>query len=186
MSIDLSGFTWEAFATLATGFAAVAGASVVGLRQTKISKRQNEILDRQSRLAEAELRADLFERRLQTFEATADFVIHISELPDDDQKHRERMNLFAAKLRESQFLFKPHVYAALTEIWEKGNDFRVDRAISIGNHSDGVRNDAELERRILEQPSWLLGRLETLAEVFREDLDLGQFLDPRPDLLRMK
>jgi hypothetical protein len=186
MSIDLSGLTWEAFATLATGFAAVAGATAVGLRQTKISRRQNEILDRQSRLAEAEIRADLFERRLQTFEATADFVIHISELPDADPKHQERMNLFAAKLRESQFLFNPRVYAALSEIWEMGNDFRGDRAVSIDNRRDGVRNDPELERRILEQPSWLLRRLETLAEVFREDLDLGQFLDPRPDVLRIE
>lgn len=119
MSIEWSAFTWEAFATLTTGILAVGGATYVGIRQTRISKRQNEILDRQTRLAEAEHRADLFERRLQTFEATADFVIHINEFPDSDPKQKVRMNLFAAKLRESQFLFKPHVFQALHEIWER-------------------------------------------------------------------
>lgn len=179
MSIDWSAFTWEAFATLTTGMLAVGGATYVGIKQTRISKRQNEILDRQTRLAEAEHRADLFERRLQTFEATADFVIHINEFPDSDPKHKVRMNLFAAKLRESQFLFKPHVFQALQEIWEKGNEFRADRAASMSNHKDGIRSEPDLERRLLEQPNWMFNRLDTLADVFRDDLDLGQFLDMR-------
>jgi len=47
LGIDWSSFGWDAFATLATGFAAVVAANFVGSRQVKITERQTDILDRQ-------------------------------------------------------------------------------------------------------------------------------------------
>ena len=51
-----SAFSWEAFATLATGLAAVGGAVWILMRQ-QLS------LDRQVELQELKLRSDLFDRR---------------------------------------------------------------------------------------------------------------------------
>ena len=56
-------FSWEAFAALFTGIAAVGGAIYIGKRQTKIAERQTEILNRQTLLAEQELRIQLLEKR---------------------------------------------------------------------------------------------------------------------------
>ena len=54
--IEWQSFSWEAFATLFTGLAAVAGAVTIGLKQTKIQQSQHLI-------SETTVRIALFERR---------------------------------------------------------------------------------------------------------------------------
>jgi hypothetical protein len=76
-AIAWTDFSWEAFATLATGIGAVVAAIVVGLRQAGISDRQSRILERQVGLDELKLRSDLFDRRFAVYEATRKFVGHI-------------------------------------------------------------------------------------------------------------
>ena len=72
-------FSWEAFATLATGLAAVAGATWVGLRQLRISQRLIETQqvqidlasiasDREYAMQQQEFRLALFEKRFQILE----------------------------------------------------------------------------------------------------------------------
>lgn len=72
-------FGWDAFATLATGIAAVSAATWVGLRQIRISDRQSSIQDAQRReqvaaaerdylLQKQEFRLALFDKRFQVSE----------------------------------------------------------------------------------------------------------------------
>lgn len=177
--IDWHGFDWPSFATLVgalasliVGLVAVAFAYRVGIRQAGIAQRQADILSRQVALEEASLKAELFERRLATYEIAADFVIHLSDLGESDEG-KARFAHYAMKMRESQFLFGPDVYAALNEIWEAGNRLRVARAISMSLHDENVAYDPKLAATIDELVTWSMTRLETLHEVFRPDLEVG-------------
>ena len=173
-------FDWQSFSTLTTGLAAVIGASIIGLKQAVIAKRQadisekqSEVLRRQVELEEAKLRADLFQRRLETFEVTTDFIFHIMDLPDVDAGAEERIRLFGTKMRESQFLFSnPNVYTTLVAFWEKGNAARFDRSLAIAARGDGTKHDPDRIRRLQEYPVWSLKTLETLSEIFRPDLSI--------------
>lgn len=60
MAINWGAFTWEAFATLVTGLAAVGAALVVAYRQAGI-------VERQVKLQEAELRNAVFDRRMDVY-----------------------------------------------------------------------------------------------------------------------
>lgn len=173
-------FDWQSFSTLATGFAAVASAVAIGLRQADIarrqvtiSQRQSEILSRQIDLQEAKLRAELFQRRLETFEATSDFVSHIAVLDNESSQSRDRIERFGYKMRESQFIFSdPHVYAALKVFWAKGNEARIDRAISIDQFEHKEKIDIDRAQRISDVPRWSLETLSNLPELFQRDLQI--------------
>ncbi|MCJ2187374.1 hypothetical protein [Novosphingobium beihaiensis] len=162
--------------------AAVIGAVIVGSKQVGIAKRQADItdkqadiLDRQVKLEAAKLRADLFQRRLETFEATADFVLHIAALPEHDEKADARISLFAEKMRESQYLFEdPAVYKRLREIFEIGNKSRTDRAIAQAYHEE-QRPDPDRQarqERMLNVAAWTFATLEELSDLFRHDLSI--------------
>ena len=186
--IDWGAFTWEAFATLATGLAAVAGAVWVGSRQmniayaqTRISLKQTAILDRQNRLEESKLRAELFDRRMLVYEATADFLINLRDIRGQSAGVAERLQTFSQKMRESEFLFAPKVHRGLVEIWEAGNQLRADRetlALTVLSLKEGEDWAAQpqLVKRIEDAQSWSRWRLDTLAHLFRDDL---QILKPR-------
>lgn len=177
--IDWHGFDWPSFAalmgalaSLIVGIVAVVFAYRVGIRQAGIAERQADILSRQVALEEASLKAELFERRLATYEIAADFVLHLSDLGDSDEG-KARFAHYAMKMRESQFLFGPDVYAALVEIWEAGNRLRVARATSISLHAEGLPRDPKLGATFDELMQWSMKRLETLHEVFRPDLEVS-------------
>ncbi|WP_157132630.1 hypothetical protein [Novosphingobium nitrogenifigens] len=166
-------FDWQSFSTLATGFAAVVGAVCVGMKQAGISRKQTDILDRQVELEEAKLRADLFERRMETYEVAADFVFHISSIPETDPKAEERIQRFAQKMRESQFLFSDkNVYKNMKEFWEKGNKARADKEFEFLDDKFGGDHDQDRFERILKYPIWSLETLDALADIFRKDLSI--------------
>ncbi len=176
--INWQTFDWPSFATLIgalatliVGVAAVYGAFKVGVKQAGNADRQADIMSRQVALAEASLKAELFDRRLGTYEIAADFVLHLSDLGDSEEG-KARFAHYAAKMRESQFLFRPEVYSALVEIWEAGNRLRVARATSISRHEEGLPRDINLGTTIDELVQWSMRRIETLYEVFSADLEV--------------
>lgn len=80
-AIDWCSFTWQAFATLLTGFAAVGGAVFIGLRQHDLVREQADISRQQaataasaSHVARLKLRADLFEQRLEVYQAIHNYL----------------------------------------------------------------------------------------------------------------
>lgn len=122
--------SWEAFATLVTGLAAVAAAAYVGLRQAKIQQRQVEIQeaqtaiqDRQAAILESQLgvenlriRHDLFDERMRVYEA---FRVWLSDILVSGKVPPPGSALelgMADALDRSRFLFGPDVYPALERV----------------------------------------------------------------------
>jgi hypothetical protein len=127
--IDWCGFTWEAFATLAAGGAAVGGATLIGLRQLRVTAQQAEIADRQatvmSRQADilehqvqvdrAKLRADLFDRRLAVFKACKAYIRDAMTIRVDFEPTPAVWRELADQLEQAEFLFAGDVRSRLRE-----------------------------------------------------------------------
>lgn len=103
MNIDWSAFSWEAFATLVTGVAAVVGATIVGLRQVGIQKRQADIQEKQVEIARLEVAASLFDRRMEVYSSVA--MVAGSIMSGTDPTVAMRIDMLKAMDR-SYFLFK--------------------------------------------------------------------------------
>lgn len=101
-------FSWEAFATLITGVAAVGAAIYIGRRQTEIQKKQADIQLQA-------IRANLFERRLENYETVRDLINSL--LRNADEIDTGLQQQFFIAQREAQFLFSQKVYDGLSEIW---------------------------------------------------------------------
>lgn len=110
--IDWCGMTWEAFATLAAGGAAVIGATIIGINQTKI-------LGAQHTLEKLRLKSELFDKRYRVFVEFGVFLDIAAAGPESEiQKVIEgtRQNV-----ERSIFLFDHTVYDVLSPLFEKGS-----------------------------------------------------------------
>lgn len=103
------GFSWEAFATLATGLAAVTGAYRLGGRQIKI-------LHRQTTLQESQFKIGIFERRMDIFRAVEQLIFGVVGVggPASDEIEQD----FLIAKQEARFLFSKDISEFLTEIWK--------------------------------------------------------------------
>lgn len=182
--IDRWAFEWGDFATLVTGGVAAIGAIWIGRKQTKIAERQVAIMDRQILLDENNLKAELFERRLETYKITVDFLIHLHDLAEEEEG-KKRLSTYASKMQESRFIFQPHVYPALKEIWEAGNRLRVARTQSIRAFQDRLPCNEKVGKTIEELQGWSWTKLETIHELFAPDLTIdAKGLHITPSTLR--
>ena len=105
MRIYWDQFTWEAFATLLTGLAVVLGATVVGLRQTRI-------LSRQIRLSETNLRIELLDRRANCISKMREIV---SEWTRDARLSPESWSKFQAAFFDAELLFSKQLVAEMDQ-----------------------------------------------------------------------
>lgn len=120
MPIYWDTFTWQAFATLVAGGAAVAGAVYVSRRQTAITARQADIQAKQVEIQALQLRAALFDRRIKVYDATFEWLRVIAAhgyMPGDDPRTtpeaREIEFAFYRAIYASQLLFKREIYEKL-------------------------------------------------------------------------
>jgi len=166
--IDWTAFTWEAFATLATGLAAVIAAFVVGLRQAAISQRQALILDRQVALAETALRGELYDRRIAIYDAVAE---SIERFLDDIREGRpldsDGSNLGPVAMR-SRLLFHHEVPERIADI-HCHMQVMAERQEVLSRHDHTVDEERKVQA---ERIGWLLDRYEALPDLFWE-LRLG-------------
>jgi antitoxin HicB len=148
-------FTWEAFATLATGFAAVGAAVYIGRKQTEIQKRQAGI-QAQS------LRSDLFDRRYRVFDRTQELILEVfkSDIRFDDDALRP----FKTAMGEAGFLFDESVVRGLDEILEKFLKYRV----LMKSQNDSYFSEQEADIQL-----WFSQRLRSLPELFKA-MELGE------------
>lgn len=172
---------WGAGATFVTGLTAVIGAVVVGLRQAdiqnrqaSIAERQTKILDRQTALAELTLRKELFNDRLEVYQATYSFLAEL--LRDGFQPKRIKFtdiqNKFLDAKDRATFLFRPAVKEALDELWAAkirgdNTELSMDRA--------GMRDD-EFWKNTEENNTrrkWLREQFEHVADIFGSELKLS-------------
>lgn len=167
-------FTWEAFATLATGVLAVGAAFYVGHRQTTISDQQRKILAKQVDLDAFRLRNELFEKRFALYEETRKYLSAI--VRDAAPPPGEHQNSYLGTVDKAKFLFRPSVHTDLNEIWMKSQRFfylkrQYDRAVAGGRLIDqgGIDEEADLL-------NWLFERLGMLTEIFGDEIKLGETL----------
>jgi hypothetical protein len=157
--IDWCGFTWEAFATLATGLAAVSAAVVVGRKQAEIQMVQ-------AGLQSMALKSDLFDRRYSVFERAERFLQEAIRLGSEQPGTAGQDFLVA--MGESRFLFEPAVELGLREIWAKWCEFQGLKAAmkstfaSEGHYGDG--NPAKESAALM----LFAERLTSLPELFAE------------------
>lgn len=158
-----STFTWEAFATVATGILAVAAAAWVGRRQADIAARQTDILARQVALDELKLRTDLFDRRMVVYVATERLLARV--LTEFDEKEREVERAFVLAMDQAGFLFRPAVKVELRAIYKK---FRLYRATQKRLLAGLATADEEHEHF-----TWLSVKADHLSDVFGDELRLA-------------
>ena len=169
-AIDLSAFTWEAFATLVTGIVAVGGATLIGLRQVGISDRQSAIMERQVGLDELKLRSDLFDRRFAVYEATRQFLAEIVAHADEPEK--ETQNRFLWAVDQSRFLFSSDVSARLTDLWRRScGFFAVKKMMKHQYDQTGDYGQANIDREY-EYLTATSDVLAKLSDVFAEEMRL--------------
>jgi hypothetical protein len=160
-------FTWEAFATLASGLSAVGAAVVIGLRQVAISNRQSEILQRQVELAHLNTKIAVFDRRMDVYRASLDFIISVMRGDDDDSN--PKIGPFLTAMDEATFLFTTDVHARLHEVWAKRNSLlsirKQMKALYEREQHYGPFPDQELELSL-----WMDDRMKTLNSIFGDDL----------------
>ena len=162
-----STFTWEAFATLATGAAAVGGAIWIGTKQAKIAQRQAEILSRQVEIAGLGIRTQLFDRRMKVYEATWDLIMAIIQ-PAAPASHAVEM-AFVRAMSDARMLFSPAIEAELQSIWEDVVLFSAaPRACQAHDAAHGDYGpEMEGEHARLDS---IAARLETLPALFSNEM----------------
>lgn len=136
---------WAAIIGLFGGFLALAGAVIVGLRQTAILAHQTDL---QAKIASAsleveqlKLRTDLFDRRFAVYEATRNWLLFTesNERPPG-LKHWKEGQLyrdFQAARDVARFVFPRNVFDTLEAIRLLGNDLasvihRMDKDDEVG------------------------------------------------------
>jgi hypothetical protein len=161
-----SAFSWEAFATLATGLAAVIAASIIGWRQTGIQTRQTEILEQQALAQSLALKVELFDRRYSVYDMVKE---HLGSMLNDGRiPNDETTRNFHIAMGEAKLLFSDEVSSGLSEIWKLSCE--LDEAVSqmTQSYSNSGDNGVENSRRKSELGRKLNSRLQTLPELFAE------------------
>lgn len=184
-SIYWDAMTWEAFATLAAGLAAVIGATLVGLRQMAISKRQVA-------LQQLELRRLLYDLRRPIYDATRrwlSFILQTGHIPNrpgaPDQVQLDRRVIgareaelerqaklegeFLQAIEDSRFVFGPEVFSSLENLWVQGNEMHYHRVSQRAINADRQRHideEARLHR-------WFVDAIKDLANVFGDELKVS-------------
>jgi len=140
-SIAWCSFSWEAFATLFTGVAAVVGASIIGWRQSEIMAKQTAIAERQAEIEKLSHRSEQFDRRLKVYETAVEwlreFWQHGEAAKDNDLRNR-----YVWAIETAKFLFRPEVSAAM-EDWRKTAS-RHDILTKMGKHDDADKLNEQL------------------------------------------
>lgn len=168
MPIYWDQFTWEAFASLTTGAAAVAGAVLVGLRQVAITNRQTSILERQTSLEEVKIRVDLHERRMAVYDTAGSYLaaaLREARPPSTDIDRK-----FQNARSDATFLFGPRVNGELKAIFTTMIRYEaawkaIDRTRNTSNADDNDREHSLFEA--LER------HYAGLATLFSEEMSLG-------------
>jgi hypothetical protein len=152
-----SEFSWEAFATLATGLAAVVAAYLIGRRQVQIQQAQTYLQERS-------LRFQLLDRRYSVFDRAEALLLEIVRTGHGPSRECERSFLIAKG--EARFLFDTAVLIGLDEIWEKSVEYdALCRKMETIYREHGHYGEGN-PRRKLDQITWISNRLATLPKLF--------------------
>lgn len=152
-------FSWEAFATLVTGLAAVFAAYRVGQRQTAIQKNQVSLKEQGNKIA-------LLERRLKVYEAVHTFIIEAIGSLGSIPAEKER-DFKAAKLH-AQFILSETIDTFLNEVWTKKCELRESKNWLQSNPSQTGPQRAAHSKTCHDTLLWFQSSLKTLDELFSD------------------
>ena len=156
--IAWTAFSWEA----AAGFAAVAAAVAVALKQINISKRQIELSDDANRVA-------LFELRFQVYAATQRYLWNIENVGIKGEVfHTDWARTFYEAQKQAKFLFGQGLKDELDKIHSKCVAYRVKHRTMKENISDYGKKESGEDVAVNELGAWISWRIETLDELFPE------------------
>lgn len=183
-------FTWEAFATIlagvlafAAGVIAVIGAVKVAKRQTDLLAKQSAIAERQVALAELTLRAELYEQRVQVYDAVRSWLAFIVShgrapgmarpkdglhvVPGEDAINDQ----FIEAWDRSRFLFRPEVFRELERLRVQSHDLRYRQVMQT------ARDDQEGRERHTQRELDLMldfgDTAQRLSTIFGDELNLS-------------
>lgn len=176
--VDWSKFSWEAFATLATGFAAVAGAIVIGRRQLAINERQIVVAARQARAEELALRAELFDRRLAVYRAVKAYLRHAGSLRTDSLPDVEVWQKFAEEMEQAQFLFDGSTQQRLHEVATDADDLLQARQEARDARAAQAPDVIEKGNRALALNRKLRDNVASLPALLGAEMNL--YISPEP------
>ncbi len=159
MGIEWAALSWEAFATLATGLAAVLAAGIIGFRQSQIQ-------DRQVALQEQELKVSLLEERLGVYDAVHNFLSYTLTRgrPADGNFERD----FRLAMVKARFLFSDELNIFLKEIWSKHCDLGLHQTLSKRNNTADEEKRIENVHLAASDLKWLVDEFGKLHEHFSE------------------
>ena len=164
MGIDWASFTWEAFATLVTGLAAVVAAAIIGWRQSSIMAQQVDI-------QKQALRSDLFDRRMAHFMLVQGIIRKVRDNPNTFDI--QTIHQFRDAIDEAKFLFPRNVSETLEQIYKRMGDLNAIvaeiRSETIANGHAGV----ELPQQKLDAGKALSADLKMLPDTYA-DMQLFQ------------
>lgn len=152
-------FSWEAFATLATGVAAVFAAAFVGLRQLRILTSQNE-------LKEQEIRVSLLDRRLQVYDDIHSFLADI--MRSGNEAGPEFQQRFIRARLNARFLFSSELNEFLDEIWTKNVSLGLYNTLSNSKNAKNEKDRIANVHKSADTMKWLVDAFGKLHEKFAE------------------
>lgn len=170
----------SALATFIVGMAAVKAAKTVGFKQAgiqaeqaNIAERQTAILAEQAALAKATLRSQQFDRRMDIYANATDFLL-LMEVHAKGGGEVEVLAL-SVDVRLSRFLFRSEVHEGMQEIWRNFQRLKVatrNLYFPIALYETPDAEKVAMRHEIDEVLAWRDDRLETLADLFADDLTI--------------
>lgn len=152
-------FTWEAFATLFTGVAAVVGATVIGWRQSQIMAKQTAISEKQAEIEKLNHRSEQFDRRMKVYETAVEWLRHF--WAHGSAATGDLHNRYIWAIETAKFLFRPEVSAAM-ENWRK----------AASKHDFLIKTDKAEEAMPLGTQLWDVAK--TINDLFAPEMRLGE------------
>ncbi|MGH7025878.1 hypothetical protein [Brevundimonas sp.] len=156
MAYEFAFISWEAAATLATGFAAVAAAWCVGKNQIAIQKRQTRIQHELQKLEALKIKTDLFDRRMTVYLAIDSWL---AEWVLRGEVRKETEIAFYKAHDQATFLFGPEVRSAFLDWY---------RAAQVLREHEGPEQSAQ----VLEARQTLERAFKDRRAVFSAELEM--------------
>lgn len=175
-AIDWCSFSWQAFATLVTGFGAVGGAIFIGLRQhglireqASIAKDQADTAKNAAHVTKLKLRADLFDRRMAVFLALKTYLR--AALSSNTDKIWDATPELEEQLARAQFLFSDSITSEITKAIND-SDALYNARLEKNEAQDAGKDAKELIAALGPLRRKLRRRLEKLAETMGDEMKL--------------
>jgi acyl-homoserine lactone acylase PvdQ len=178
---------------MVAGGGAVLGATLLGFRQLKLLHQQLKVTEQQATIADrqagilahqvevdrAKLRADLFDRRLEVYQACKAYIRVALSYQVDDTKLLEASAVLASQLEQAEFLFAGEVRERLRTTIDEATELQAAREeVAELRRADPAADTPEATKlnetmnRVRQLRKHLRETLPSLADAMGEEMKL--------------